>query len=827
MKKNLLFLLSVIGFMLLFYKQSVGLNLLLFNILLLAFVFVSIPKARESKSIWILSIGALITSASAAWYADWSSIFLNILTLMLLPVFLHQKMATILFAETFGIWNVISSPIRLIRDRKFDKSDSSQNLLMKRVLLYGLLPFIVFVLFFYLYRQINPVWGDYMWKMIGYVFSWSFVFLLLLAILLMYAFWYFVKSPGFNQFLIGKRNELAPTSQPTFKNIPLSMEMWSGVLLFALLNLLLFSLLATDFQQLIIEKKIPEGYTLSEYLHKGVYAVIASIIFAIALLVFYFKGAFNYYKKGKFLRILAWIWIAFNVVLILFTFYKNILYVEAYDLTFKRVSVFIYLLLCWVGLYFTTIKLRFRKTFVYIVRKMYWAFYIMWVLTTPVNWTNCITSYNLEHAKQKNYKGESIDIHYLTDTYQLNELNIRALYSFLENNPENPYAVELKKGLDAKYLQVIKSDNKRKWRGSRLYDKYIKKYLAKQNYKPFYAEIDDAKYYPELLEVKNLIYNFHYANDKKESELWLAELLQYKNVESLDLRGRDNFVQSLKVLEPMKSLKKLNLHPFYTNRNFKIEGLSQLDTLQISVQRTTLDIGTRYSHLKFLDISGTQLSSIYGWENVPALEHLEINANDMEFLNISVLRNLRQLNLYTYGMKNLKMANRLAKMQSFLTTAKKIKSFKRLPDMPNLQVLNMDGCKLKKIDGVEKFPNLEMLSLTGNTISSIKEIAKLKHLKVLDLSNNKIVDISPLKDLQLQELYVKGNRIADLTPLYALLNLRILQVGESLAPILDKSKLPSDIKLLDYPNETDATQTVVVEAVERVSDNATLLPNQD
>lgn len=488
--------------MFLFYKQPVGLNLLLFNILLLILTFSSIPKARENKNIWILSIGALVTSSSAAWYADWSSIFLNILTLVLMPIFLHQKNATILFSESLGLWNTISAPIRLIRDRKFDKNDNSQNLLMKRVLLYGVLPFVVFVLFFYLYRHINPVWGDYMWKMIGYLFSWTFVFLLLLAIVLMYAFWYFVKSPDFNQFLVSRRNELAPTHQPTFKNIPLNMEMWSGVLLFALLNLLLFSLLATDFQQLILDNKIPKGYTLSEYLHKGVYAVIASIIFAIALLIFYFKGAFNYHKQAKILRILAWIWIAFNAILVLFTFYKNILYVEAYDLTFKRVSVFIYLLLCWIGLYFTAIKLRFRKTFVYILRKMYWAFYIMWVLTTPVNWTNCITSYNLEHARQKNYKNKNTDIEYLTNTLQLNELNIRALYSFLEKNPNNPYSIQLKKGLDAKYLKVVKSDNKRKWRGIRLYDKYIKKYLGKQDYKPFYTEIYNVKYYPIIGENK-------------------------------------------------------------------------------------------------------------------------------------------------------------------------------------------------------------------------------------------------------------------------------------------------------------------------------------
>lgn len=480
MKKNYFYLGSVIAFMVLFYKQAVGVNLFVFNFFLLIACFVSLPHIRKNKNVWILASGALITSAAAAWYADFSSIFLNILTLIVLPVFLHQKKGTVLFSETVGLWNTLSASIRIFTERKSDNLDAFQNLLFKRILFYGVLPFVILVLFIYLYRFINPVWGDYIWQFIESIFSWTFILLLILAAVLMYAFWYFIKSSKFTQFAVAKRNDLETTEKPTFKSIPLDLEMGSGVLLFILLNLLLFSLLATDFQQLFIESKIPEGYTLSEYLHKGVYAVILSIVFAIGLIVFYFKGAFNYYKKSKVLRILTWTWIGLNAILVLFTLYKNILYVESYDLTFKRISVFIYLVLCWVGLYFTSVKLKMKKTFVYIVRKMYWAFYIMWVLTTPINWTNFMTNYNLNRAKEKNYQEKTTDVNYLVGKYNgLDELNIEALEQFLRENPNNPYAERLQRGLDEKVSVVVKSDNNRKWRGKRLYDWYIKKYLKR------------------------------------------------------------------------------------------------------------------------------------------------------------------------------------------------------------------------------------------------------------------------------------------------------------------------------------------------------------
>ncbi len=131
MKKNYLFLGSVIAFMVLFYKQFVGINLLIFNLLLLSAVSVGLPTVRKNKNVWLLATGALITSVSAAWYAGFSSIFLNILTLIVLPIFSHQKKGSALFSETLGIWNTISAPVRIFTERKLDKEDSSKNLAFK------------------------------------------------------------------------------------------------------------------------------------------------------------------------------------------------------------------------------------------------------------------------------------------------------------------------------------------------------------------------------------------------------------------------------------------------------------------------------------------------------------------------------------------------------------------------------------------------------------------------------------------------------------------------------------------------------------------------
>ncbi len=825
MKKNYIFLVSVIAFMLLFYKQSVGINLFVFNVFLVVLVFLFVPTARENRNMWLISAGALITSASAAWYADFSSIFLNILTLIAMPIFLHQKRGTMLFAETLGIWNTISAPVRIFTERKMDKEDSSKNLAFKRILLYGVLPFVVLVLFIYLYRFINPVWGDYIWRFIGSIFSWTFILLLLLATILLYAFWYFVKSSRFAQFAVNRANELQPTEKPTFKNIPLDMEMGSGILLFALLNLLLFSLLVADFQQLFVVGGIPEGYTLSEYLHKGVYAVILSIIFAITLIVFYFKGAFNYYKKSKWLRILTWAWIGLNAVLVLFTLYKNVLYVEVYDLTFKRVSVFIYLLLCWVGLYFTGIKLKMKKTFVYIVRKMYWSFYIMWVLTTPINWTNFMTIYNLNHAKEKDYKEKTIDLDYLLTGYKsLDELNIEALEKFLRENPDNPYAKRLKKGLDQKYLDVVKSDKKRKWRGKRLYDLYIKNLLKSVAYKPFYAEIDDGVFYPELKEVQVLDYDFGYQYEHKPEDfkIYAQALQKYQNVKVLKLLGGNNEVKSLHLLDSLPHLKKLDVKNYYWGANdFQLEGCPQLEEIAIDyINKRNLNIASSYPNLKVLYIRCDYARTITGWENVANLKELELHINEDEEIDLTPLIQLEKLSLE--GKQSLEGEPKSCTLKGNFTSLKELRlrkftvNLKESKKLKNLEILHYTKSRSVDLKGIEQMPKLRVLNASYNNLKSIEEIKKLEKLENLDIGHNSIKDISILKNLKsLRSLDITSNFINDIAVLYELPNLERLYASKLILRKLDLGRLPKGITIPYYEfkdENTDPTMDMVQEA---------------
>ncbi|HEX7755399.1 MAG TPA: DUF4153 domain-containing protein, partial [Niabella sp.] len=73
-------------------------------------------------------------------------------------------------------------------------------------------------------------------------------------------------------------------------------------------------------------------------------------------------------------------------------------YIGSYGLTFKRVGVYLFLLLSATGLIYTTLKIRNQNTNIYLVNRMAWATYGTLIIGAAVNWSWIVTRYNLSHA---------------------------------------------------------------------------------------------------------------------------------------------------------------------------------------------------------------------------------------------------------------------------------------------------------------------------------------------------------------------------------------------------------------------------------------------
>ena len=76
--------------------------------------------------------------------------------------------------------------------------------------------------------------------------------------------------------------------------------------------------------------------------------------------------------------------------------------------------------------------------------------------------------------------------------------------------------------------------------------------------------------------------------------------------------------------------------------------------------------------------------------------------------------------------------------------------------------------------------NLKELYLWNNQIADLTPLSALVHLKALGLSNNQIADLTPLSALvKLKTLNLDNNQIADLNPLSALVNLKVLWLRDN------------------------------------------------
>jgi hypothetical protein len=160
--------------------------------------------------------------------------------------------------------------------------------------------------------------------------------------------------------------------------------------------------------------------------HQGVYALMFSIVCAIALILYFFRGNLNFFEGNKRIKTLTYVWIALNVSLVAITFYKNYAYVEALGLTYKRIGVFVYLILTLTGLVTAYIKVSEIKNFTYLVRTNIATLFAFLVISAIIPWNKTITWYNLT-------KIENPDMGYLIE---LGDNTSPQLFKYAQENSQ-------------------------------------------------------------------------------------------------------------------------------------------------------------------------------------------------------------------------------------------------------------------------------------------------------------------------------------------------------------------------------------------------------
>lgn len=398
MKKHHLIFGSTAIFTLLFYKESMGLNVAFFALALLAMIWFQ-GKSR-GIAFNILSSTTVLSAMAFAWYGDGVSFWALFFSLVFLQFQNQEVKLKLLQSIPVALINGITSIGRPFIFNQWLPEPQIDNNRAKKIIAYLLIPALFITVFFVAYTFGSDTFSGIFDYELDLDFT-DVVWISCLGFYLSFGFWnYFVPDYCYafdkqlsNDFANNEKEEI----EPSFSFLDLEFERKSGEISLILLNVMLLVFIVTyNYEQFF---KVYPVTNLSAATHDRVNAVIISILMAVGVILFYFKNGFNFDAKAVLLKLLAKIWIGLNAILVVSSAVKNSEYILHYGMTYKRLGVYAFLAITLIGLGFTFYKIKNKKTNAYLFNQMILCLYSFLLLCSFVNWGNIITQYNVAAGK--------------------------------------------------------------------------------------------------------------------------------------------------------------------------------------------------------------------------------------------------------------------------------------------------------------------------------------------------------------------------------------------------------------------------------------------
>lgn len=449
-------ILSALAFSFLFYSKSFGLNLFLISIL----VVVLVSTIRKERSVsWVYALTYTATAIFVFFNPSGFAVFVHFMALM---VFVGKSISqkTSVYLSWFigcvnmliaSIANYIQNQEREKESDKKEQKDISPKLFNR--LKGGLAALLLLFIFGMLYRNANPVFESLIEQIDFNFISVPWLFFTLLGYIIFLHLLRPYNAKELVEFDLAQENELEKPTELVLigKKKKLEGEHTLGSIVFLALNLLLLLFLTTDVIYLFQNTDITNS-EYSQSVHQGVYALMFSIVCAIALILYFFRGNLNFFEGNKRIKTLTYLWIGLNVILVALTCYKNYTYVEALGLTYKRIGVFVYLLLTLTGLVTAYVKVAQVKNFIYLVRTNIATVFGFLIVSAAIPWDKTITWFNLTTL-------ENPDFNYLIS---LGESNSEQLFNYAKAE-HTKVEIHTKDRIDEKYTEFLEKQSEKTW----------------------------------------------------------------------------------------------------------------------------------------------------------------------------------------------------------------------------------------------------------------------------------------------------------------------------------------------------------------------------
>ncbi|AXY76228.1 DUF4173 domain-containing protein [Paraflavitalea soli] len=425
--QGLLVIAGGILFSLVFWQEKLGINTVLFDAFTLAAIFYLYANARQSAVVRWLLIGHLICLAMIVVHNTLLSKIAFATTLLLIVGFAEYMHRSVWYAGGSVLLNIVFCFASFAEQFKRRKSGTGKKRKgIARFIRFAIFPLLLVGLFFLIYLSANSVFQVMATRMELYVaqffnalfgvFSPQRLLFLVFGIyvtgcLLMRSRvnYFSAKETGRTDVLLRTRISWRERTQRPFYQLieavmgrfskgmlALKNENTTGIISLLLLNLLLLVINSIDISYLWFDFDYMGDVFLYKMVHDGTELLIVSIVLAMLVLLFFFKGNLNFYRRNKWLRYGSYAWIVQNAVLVISVLLRDYYYIARYGLAYKRIGVLFFLLMVLIGLATVFIKIWKQRTSYFLFRVNAWAGVILLVVASTIHWDEFIASYNLQ-----------------------------------------------------------------------------------------------------------------------------------------------------------------------------------------------------------------------------------------------------------------------------------------------------------------------------------------------------------------------------------------------------------------------------------------------
>lgn len=443
-------------FSLVFWQEKLGLNALLFDSFIVVAIFYLYSDAWQSAAVRWLLAGHLLCLAMILLHNTLLSKVAFSITLALLAVFAEYRHRSAWFAAGSLLLNIVLFPASFVEAWHPGATRPKKNRRLSIYIRFAIIPVLLAGVFFLVYCAANRVFqamateiGFYLqwfWEALTGYISVQWLFFLPLGLAICASILLKSKSSYFKKKDLAMKNDLQRTRrswvqrmrQPLYNLMetvmgrlargPLALknENTVGVISLILLNLLLLLINGIDLRYIWLGAGPDRHTELYKQVHEGAGLLTLSIVLAMLVLLFFFKGNLNFYTKNKWLKLGAYCWIVQNCMLAASVFLRDYYYIRHYGLAYKRIGVLFFLLMVLIGLLTVLVKIWKKKTTYFLFRVNAWAGIVVLVVASCVHWDELMAAYNLRHRDSI-----PLDVSFLMDlsdkTLPLLDKNVQVL----------------------------------------------------------------------------------------------------------------------------------------------------------------------------------------------------------------------------------------------------------------------------------------------------------------------------------------------------------------------------------------------------------------